>query len=151
MKNTRTLLLAAALCCTVAGPAFAQPSIDANNDGRLTLPEFLAGRSAPMLQRFDANRDGKITQAEMAAGRPQGGPPPGVRPKGQGPGQGQGRGGMLARLDTNKDGTVTRAELDAAMTANFRAADADKNGWLSLNEFQTMRGPGGNGGGGPGG
>ena len=157
MKNLRIPLLAAALLSAAAGSALAQPSIDANNDGKLTLPEFLAGRAAPMFARFDANKDGKLTTAEMQAGRGPGGPggPDGQRPNGPRPGGppggGQGRGGgMLAMLDANKDGAVTRAELNAAMTARFKAADADKNGWLSLNEFQAMRGPGFGGGGGGG-
>src|SRR4051812_37206082 len=71
MKNLHLPLLAAAILAA-AGPALAQPgSIDTNNDGKLSLPEFLAGRSAPMMQRFDANKDGKLTAAELQAGRPQ--------------------------------------------------------------------------------
>ncbi len=144
----QTLTFLAALA--IAGSAQAQPSIDSNNDGRLTLPEFLAGRSAPMMQRMDANHDGRITQAEQQAmrGQRQAATPQGKAPPRKGDGERRGPGGgggMMAMLDANKDGAVTRAEMDGAMTQRFRAADADKNGWLSLTEFQGMRGPGGGG------
>jgi hypothetical protein len=150
MKSTRIALLAAAAFCAAAGSALAQASIDTNNDGKLTLPEFLAGRAAPMMQRLDANKDGKITTAEMQAMRGPGGPN-GQRPNGQGPsgpgpngGPGQGgRGGPFAGMDANKDGAITRAELNAAMTTRFKAADANKDNALSLAEFQAMRGGGG--------
>ncbi len=143
----RISLLAACAVIALGGAAYAQPSIDANNDGKLSLPEFLAGRAAPMMQRLDANKDGKITQAEMQAMRRDG--PPGGAPAGKapppkgGPGGPRRGGGMLGMMDSNKDGVVTRAELDAALTVRFREADADHNGTLSLNEFQAMRGPGG--------
>ncbi len=141
MKNLALSLLAAATLSVAAGSALAQPgSIDTNNDGKLSLPEFLAGRAAPMMQRMDANKDGKITQAEMQSAMPAGGPGGAERPN-----RPRGGGGFMTRMDANKDGAISKAELDAAQTIQFKAADADHNGFLSLTEFQSMRGPGGGG------
>lgn len=64
---------------------------------------------------------------------------------GMGPGMGPGwhRGGgmmmqMLGDLDTNKDKKLTQEEVDAARAALLTEADADKNGELSLDEYQTV-------------
>ena len=143
MKNLALCLLAAATLSAAAGTALAQPgSIDTNNDGKLSLPEFLAGRAAPMMQRMDANKDGKITQAEMQSAMPARGP--GGAGGAQRPNRPRG-GGFMTRMDTNKDGAISKAEFDATLTTQFKAADADHNGFLSLTEFQSMRGPGGGG------
>lgn len=137
-------MLAAATLSAAAGSALAQPgSIDTNNDGKLSLPEFLAGRATPMMQRMDANKDGKITQVEMQSAMPAGGP--GGAGGAERPNRPRGGGGFMTRMDTNKDGAIAKAELDAAQTTQFKAADADHNGFLSLTEFQSMRGPGGGG------
>lgn len=146
MKNLALSLLAAATLSAAAGSALAQPgSIDTNNDGKLSLPEFLAGRAAPMMQRMDANKDGKITQAEMQSAMPAGGAAGAGGAQRPNRPRGGGGGGFMTRMDTNKDGAISKAELDAAQTTQFKAADADSNGFLSLTEFQSMRGPGGGG------
>lgn len=45
---------------------------------------------------------------------------------------------VLQQADTNNDGALTQAELDAFRTAQVEAADADDDGNLSLEEFQTI-------------
>lgn len=44
------------------------------------------------------------------------------------------------RLDANRNGVVDRseAELDAALARDFATADANRDGSLSLNEFQAL-------------
>lgn len=42
---------------------------------------------------------------------------------------------FVADYDTNGDGQVTRAEFDAARTARFNATDANKDGWISEDEY----------------
>ena len=60
-----------------------------------------------------------------------------------GKGHGWHRGGgmmmhMLDELDTNKDKKLTQEEIDAARAALLTEGDADKNGQLSLDEYQTV-------------
>jgi hypothetical protein len=45
---------------------------------------------------------------------------------------------MLGSVDTNSDGALTQQEIDAAVTARYAAFDADKDGKLSLDEFQAL-------------
>jgi hypothetical protein len=47
------------------------------------------------------------------------------------------------RLDANRNGTIDRseAELDTALANDFAFADANRDGSVSLNEFQAMRRP----------
>ncbi len=62
---------------------------------------------------------------------------------GMGDGPGGHRGGgrmmhMLENLDTNKDKKLTQEEIDAARAALLAMGDADKNGELTLQEFETV-------------
>jgi len=70
------------------------------------------------------------------------------------PGPGGGPGGgprgdygarMFERLDTNRDGRITWEEGWAVMTERFQAADADRSGGLTPEEFRNLR-PGREGG-----
>jgi hypothetical protein len=45
---------------------------------------------------------------------------------------------MLRNVDTNNDGALSQAEIDAAVDGRFAEFDADKNGSLSLAEFQAL-------------
>ncbi len=45
---------------------------------------------------------------------------------------------MMERYDTNKDGKVTQQEIDDNRTEWFNKFDADKNGSLSLKEFEAL-------------
>jgi hypothetical protein len=53
-----------------------------------------------------------------------------------------GHGGMMRmfweRYDTNEDGKITQAEIDANRTEWHGKYDADKNGNLSLKEFEAL-------------
>lgn len=44
---------------------------------------------------------------------------------------------LFTQIDTNKDGKVTQAEIDAYRAAQVSAADANKDGVLTIDEFQT--------------
>ena len=46
--------------------------------------------------------------------------------------------GVMERYDTNKDGKVSQEEIDANRTEWFGKFDADKNGTLSLKEFEAL-------------
>lgn len=45
---------------------------------------------------------------------------------------------MLAKVDTNTDGALSQEEIDGAVNARFAQFDADKNGDLSLQEFEAL-------------
>jgi hypothetical protein len=45
---------------------------------------------------------------------------------------------MLGSVDTNSDGALSQEEIDAAVTARYAAFDDNKDGKLSLDEFQML-------------
>jgi Ca2+-binding EF-hand superfamily protein len=45
---------------------------------------------------------------------------------------------MLKSVDTNNDGALSQDEINAAVNARFAEFDADKNGALSLQEFEAL-------------
>jgi hypothetical protein len=45
---------------------------------------------------------------------------------------------MLANVDTNSDSALSQEEIDSAVNARFTQFDADKNGDLSLQEFEAL-------------
>ena len=67
------------------------------------------------------------------------GPGPGG-PGGMGPmgGFGEIQREMLKDVDTNGDGALSQDEINAAINVRFAEFDADKNGSLSLEEFQAL-------------
>ncbi|WP_430512988.1 EF-hand domain-containing protein [Pannonibacter phragmitetus] len=48
-------------------------------------------------------------------------------------------GRMVEMFDQNKDGSITQDEVNAAVAERFSAADADKDGRVTLDEFKTYR------------
>jgi Ca2+-binding EF-hand superfamily protein len=69
-------------------------------------------------------------------GGPNGGPNagPGGGPRGE-----RGTVRMFEMFDTNRDGRVTFEEAWVVMTERFNAADADRNGGLTPEQFAAMR------------
>jgi Ca2+-binding EF-hand superfamily protein len=136
----KTTLIAAGAMLALAGPTLAQPmakgaaALDANNDGKVTLAEFQAGRGAQMFKRLDANGDGKLSQDEFAAMR-QGRKREAGSDKAAPAGKGAGR--MWARVDADNDGFVSKAELDGLMATRFKRMDADNDGSLSAEELKA--------------
>jgi hypothetical protein len=45
---------------------------------------------------------------------------------------------MIQNIDTNKDDALSQEEINAAVNARFAEFDADKNGSLSLPEFEAL-------------
>jgi hypothetical protein len=64
---------------------------------------------------------------------------PGFGPHGgMGPMGGDFQREMLKDVDTNADGALSQDEINAAINARFAEFDADKNGSLSLPEFEAL-------------
>ena len=126
MKGSIGLTFAAAACTLGTQAAFAQATaFDLNGDGRITRPEFIAGRDA-RFAKYDRNRDRVITAADFPDGAGKTLPGLGVE-------------SMIAAADINKDGKITRNELGLSGTPLFDRADADGNGIVEKAEVAKFR------------
>ena len=99
---------------------------DTNADGLISKSEAAAlPRIAERFDQIDANRDGQVSFEELRAFHASH------------------RGGhgkkMLKMVDTDKDGKVSKAEALAAAAARFDRADANKDGFLTVEEMKAAR------------
>jgi Ca2+-binding EF-hand superfamily protein len=133
----------AALCLSSAAVLAADPKakpalaefdgVDANRDGRISAAEHAAAAQEDV-RAMDANRDGTVTAAEMDAayGKVTGNKGRTVRNE---------RPRTRSRVvDRDGDGVLTASEHDAASKEVFRKMDADRDGYLSREEW-TGRAP----------
>jgi Ca2+-binding EF-hand superfamily protein len=96
--------------------------IDANDDNRITLQEWLE----PTENSFkikDNNQDGFITEDELKGNRP-------VRKR-------------TAKFDTDKDNKASFEEWLSFQKVSFSAFDKDKDGFIQKNEMPSKNKPGG--------
>lgn len=135
--------------------------MDANGDGKLDRSDRAAKRTemqAKAFERFDANKDGQISKAEWdqhaadrAAKRAERGEQraeagergkrgPGMRGhRGKRGGHHGMRGGMMMKADADGDKAISAAEFQTAALARFDAADANKDGQVTVDERQAQR------------
>ncbi len=98
---------------------------DTNNDGKVTRQEFGYSMIEEAFRMFDTNKNGVITLEEFVA---SGGSPESFK-----------------KIDRNGNGVITLDEAKSAkvtmdaMTINFYAADADKDGYVTLGEALAYR------------
>ncbi|MGX7896374.1 hypothetical protein [Tsuneonella sp. HG222] len=125
--------------------------MDANKDGKIDAADREA-RQKVRFDHLDADNNGQLRFAEMTAKRERaqgaaaagqraerGGKRDGARMamRGhRGPGMMM-RGGTAA--DADKDGAITLAEFQAAALARFDSTDADRNGTVTAAERKTQR------------
>jgi len=115
--NKKSLLIGFSLVTALSGIAFAhggggKRNMDANQDGKVTLDEALAGAKT-RFAKVDANKDGSITKDEVKGRFER----------------------MIDKKDTNKDGKITLAEMETGVRTWFQAADANKDSVLSGDEL----------------
>lgn len=144
-----TIAAGAAILAATVAPALAQPAgghdpfamLDADSDGRVTLPEFRA-HAVQMFGHVDGNGDGRATLDEFRAAHEKmrvehrgahpghEGPPPGGHRGHRGPPPPE-------QLDADHDGAVTVSEFTAGMEQHFAAADSNHDGAVSREEMQA--------------
>jgi len=122
-------LSAAAVAAEQKGrPALAGfDGMDANRDGRISAGEHAAA-AKKMFRTMDANRDGKVTADEMDVAY--------AKVTGRKAEESDMNGAEKIRVvDRDGDGVLTASEHHAASKQMFRKMDADRDGYLSREEW----------------
>ncbi len=115
----------------LAGAASAAPHdrmikrLDTDEDGLVSLSEFMAHEHAGMLQRFDADEDGALSLDEIRGGLDQGQKKMRLKLEEH-----------FTEADTNGDEVVTTEE---ARMAAFRRMDKNSDDLLSREEIRKAR------------
>ena len=145
--KTKSVIMSASLAAIAAAalltaPAFAQPGgmrgdrerptfaeLDADGDGSVTIAEMKAQATAKFAER-DANGDGVLSSEELVAGMMER--------------AAEGAGRMIEWRDTDGDGSLSQAELGGGFGQQmFARLDADNDGSVSAEEFETAAERGG--------
>lgn len=135
---TKTPILALILAAAfVAGPAMAKDGgqraermferLDVDGDGRISKAEADERRAAGFA-RMDANGDGAVTREEQEAAREERRENRAERAERR-----------FSNLDADGDDRITRSEFDAQGDERFAAADANGDGFLSMDEIRDRR------------
>ncbi len=124
-------MLASGLALAQTAPASGPlAKLDANGDGVIDRSE--AAKAPRLAARFDAldrNHDGKLDASELAAARAAAGKPGMHR---------GGMGARWQALDANHDGRISRSEAqaDPAFLARFDVLDVNKDGYVDRTDMQ---------------
>jgi Ca2+-binding EF-hand superfamily protein len=98
--------------------------VDADSDGKISLEEIRPLAEKRFL-KFDGDNDGAVSAAEIDVTLQKA-----IENR---------RNRILKSMDANADGGVTKAELDAFVANLIAAADADRDGGLTLEEIRNNR------------
>jgi len=140
------LLVAPALAVADQTDLFGQ--LDENNDGLISKEEVgddVQTLYQRLLRTADADDDGKISRDEFVAGTtapaPQKGPEGSAEPRNRSRKLDPAR--MFKRLDQNADGILTRQEVPKRFLQRFDQIDSDGSGEVKLDEFKKSIGKNG--------
>jgi class 3 adenylate cyclase len=107
------------------GPAALFHKLDINNDGKVSLAEWMSWRDM-QFNALDKNNDGFLTRDELLSGRT----------------------GFARRVlknfdlvDTNRDGKLSRQEFEAGGRRRFLMLDTNGDGFLSQGELSNSANP----------
>lgn len=130
-------LILIALCFSSAAVLAADPrgkpalsefeGMDADRDARISADEHAAA-ARKMFRAMDANRDGKVTASEMDAAYTE------VTGR-QAEASDVNAAEKIRMVDRDGDGVLTASEHDAASKEMFRKMDANRDGYLSREEW----------------
>ena len=126
LRITRLGLLVGALIVAGCTTESLNPSVDKDQDGGVSFPEFDAYMKETIYTEFDGKGDGAVTMEEWRHVNPSG-------PVSE-----------FNKADRNGDGKVSRAESDATMDQDgsmkklFQKIDTDRNGRLSEAEITAF-------------
>ena len=107
-------------------------AIDSDHDGVISASEI--ANASKSLLTLDRNGDGKLTEEEM---RPNFGPGPG-RPEGRLDDPAADLVKTLMAFDKNADGKLSKDELPERMQGMFERGDANKDGFLTVDEITKL-------------
>lgn len=127
MKRPLLLLVACAFPAHAALSDF--EAMDADGDGRISAAEHAAG-AKKMFQAMDQNRDMRVTAAEMSAAQKAISGVQGIHRR-------VSSADKIKTVDANGDGILSEAEHDAATRVMFAKMDANRDGFLTKDEWRA--------------
>jgi Ca2+-binding EF-hand superfamily protein len=114
-------------------------AVDTNHDGAISREEAAAApKLSGVFDQIDADHDGRLLPAELKAyAKTHRGSKGEMGQKAAKPGR------DFSTFDTNHDGVITRDEVAGNPKAmkRFEAADADRDGRVTMQEAQAIRAP----------
>jgi Ca2+-binding EF-hand superfamily protein len=103
-------------------------ALDANHDNAISTEEM--ANATAVLKTFDKNGDGLLTAEEVVPRIPEPPPEPGK--------QVESMASQLMMFDKNGDGKLSKAELPERMHGMFDRGDANKDGFLTKTEIDSL-------------
>jgi Ca2+-binding EF-hand superfamily protein len=130
MKVPFSILMLGALMCAPAfaqsrGAAMMMSMMDTDEDGRVTSDEWVEASYPPLVFIGDGLKLTEEDYRETLTGTPED-----TKEKAR---------EALVKFDANKDGVLSTMEFRETFAADFRAMDTDKDGNLTVDEYDRYQ------------